>query len=302
MASFCVVLWAKEEKHVLDRVVDYYLERGAHRVAVFFDGDPGFEIDPRDGRLEFVAANEAFWADLQGARPDNHEARQDTIYRHAISQRPEDWILFIDCDEYLVCERPIAEALGQLPDEIEIMRVRNVEAIWGPGDDREAHLGARWFRRPAGSRWKNQLLRFVYPGLREVMTQGLVGHSQGKHFVRSRRTYARTNAHWSSYADGRPAEWAHDLIKDAMFVCHYDAMSFDLWQKKLRYRLMMRSTFVRVNARRERMVDLFQNAATHGEPAIRTLFERLYCVTGLRLKLLQALGLAFRRDIFTTRP
>ena len=301
MASFCTVLWAKEEKPVLDRVVDFYLDQGASRVAVFFDEDPDFDMDTRGGRLEFVAANEAFWRDLEGGRPDSHEKRQDTIYRHTISERSEDWILFLDCDEFLVSQRPIAEALDQVPEDVDIVRVQNVEAIWGPGDDRNAPLGARWFRRPAKSRWKNLCLRLVYPGLRKVMKDGLVGHSEGKHFVRSRRSYARTCAHWSTYADGRPGEWAHDLLEDEMFVCHYDAMSFDLWRKKFLYRLEVRSSFVRMRGKRERMVDLFASAAKGGEPKMRALFERLFCVSGVRLKLLQALGLAFRRDIFSSR-
>ena len=149
MASFCAVMMVKEDKPIIERVVDYYLDLGASRVVVFYDGDPDFEVDDRAGRLDFVHANEAFWHTMQGSRPDCHGRRQVALYRSVIDEMSEDWILFVDCDEFLVSSLPITTALGNVPEGVDILRVRNVEAICGPGDDREVDLGARWFRKRA---------------------------------------------------------------------------------------------------------------------------------------------------------
>ena len=144
---------------------------------------------------------------------------------------------------------------------------------------------------------QNLLLHLVYPGLNTVMDRGLVGYTGGKHFVRSGRRYTRTNIHWSCYADGRPGEWAHEVLEDEIFLCHFDAMSFTRWHRKFLYRRSRAPGSV-LRPARIRAMALGEATSERGEAHMRKLYERLYCVSGWRLKLLEALGLAFRRDIF----
>jgi len=299
MATFCAVIMAKEDRSVIDRVVDYYIAKDAEQVVVYFDGEPDFAMDDREGRLRFVACDDSFWQAVIGSgTPELYDTRQVGIYEHAISVVTQDWILFIDCDEYLVSDRPISAFLDEVPASEDILRVPNIEAVWGPGDDRDEHLGARWFRQATSSPLRRRALKLIYGDVHQFMGSGLMGHSAGKHFVRSGKDYERTNAHTSVHADGRRGKWAEELLKYEVVVCHFDAMSYERWLKKFLFRFQTKSTFGSVRQSRQSMIDLIGDSSELGDAQLRKLFERLYCVSPLQAFVLKGLGMIVQRDIF----
>ncbi|MEL6540768.1 MAG: glycosyltransferase family 2 protein [Pseudomonadota bacterium] len=298
MANFCAVIMAKEEKAVIDRVVDYYLDLGATRAVVYFDGTPDFSMDDRGGRLDFIIADEAFWVPITGRRSEMYDVRQTSMYKYAIEQAYEEWLFFVDCDEYLVSSRPISEILDHVPETEDILRVHNVEAVWGPGDDRDKYLGATWFRPATKSANKQRALKLIYGDLHKYMHSGLFGHSAGKHFVRTGRTYQNTTAHTSVHGDGRPGRWADKLLDDEIFVCHFDAMSFEHWRKKFIFRYQTKDAFSTIRDTRNQVFDLVARESELGDEKLRELFERLYCLSSLQIFALKPLKLAFQRNIF----
>lgn len=298
MANFCAVIMAKEEKAVIDRVVDFYLAAGAASAVVFFDGIPDFTMDSRAGRLNFVTCDDAFWQPITGERPKMYDPRQEGLYQHAIKEAYEEWLFFVDCDEFLISDRPISTFLDEVPTDEDILRIANVEAVWGPGDDRDEPLGAHWFRPSVNSTLKQRALKLIYGDVHRFMGSGLIGHSAGKHFVRAGKSYASTSAHTSRHADGRPGKWAPKLISADVSICHFDAMHFEHWQQKFLFRHKTKATFGRVRSSREEIIDLVGDSADLGEEHLRQLFERLYCLSPMQIAALKPLGLAFRRDIF----
>lgn len=298
MATFCAVIMAKEDKSVIDRVVDYYIAKGAAKVVVYFDGDPEFSMDDRGSRLHFIVCDESFWQPITSKIPEIYDIRQIKIYEHAIGMVTEDWIFFVDCDEYLVSDRPISAFLDDVPASEDILRVRNIEAVWGPGDDRNKHLGARSFRLPTSSPMKQRALKLIYGDVHQFMGSGLLGHSAGKHFLRSDREYSRIGVHTSTHSDGRRGKWAGDLFEGDIYVCHFDAMSFERWHKKFLFRFQTKASFNEVRDSRVKMIDLVAHSSERGDAHLRNLFERLYCISTWQAFALKALGLAFRRDIF----
>jgi len=298
MATFCAVIMAKEDQSVIDRVVDYYIAKGAAKVVVYFDGEPDFSMDDRGDRLRFIVCDESFWQPITGGTPEAYDIRQVGIYEHAISSVSQEWVFFVDCDEYLVSDRPISAFLDDVPAAENILRIPNVEAVWGPGDNRDEHLGARWFRTATGSPIKQRALKLIYGDVYHFMGSGLLGHSAGKHFVRSGQDYQRTSPHTSVHSDGRPGKWADELLTDDVIVCHFDAMNYERWRKKFEFRFRTKSTFGSVRKSRERMIDLIGDSSALGDAQLRKLFERLYCISPLQAFVLKALRLAYRREIF----
>ncbi len=303
LTSFCVVLVANEAREPIERFIDHYLGLGAAQVSVFYDGTADFSLPDREGRVVFTNCDTEFWKKLLGARPVIWNDRQRGLYAHAIEQRQEDWVLLIDCDEYLVSERPVSDVLSDIPSDIDIVRIRNVEAIWGPGDDRHSLLGARWFRHPIrGSRWARAVLRLVYGDLSKYMSNGLLGHANGKHFVRPGKQYHRTTAHNSFYPDGRPGIWIDRLLSDQIAVHHFDAMSFELWSRKFLRRSRNSATHGHRRKERVELIELVHETSEHDTETMRKLFERLYCFSPWQAFVLRKLGLASKRDIFNEQP
>ncbi len=299
MATFCVVLITNDGKAVVDRFIDHYVGLGADRIAVFFDSAPDFEIDDYDGRVETTVCDDEFWESIAGERPDVFNIRQRALYSFVLSCRSEDWIFFVDSDEFLVSSRRMAQILDEVPEDLHILRIKNVEAVWGPGDDRNAPLGARWFRSPIRSSLRNWIvLKLLYGRVEYFMKDGLLGHANGKHFARPGKKYDRTNAHTSFYPDGRQGVWLDTIIDEDVKIHHFDAQNFGLWSSKFVHRSENQAFYEHIRKERQELFRLALDTSKRGSGPMRKLFDRLYCISPWQAFLLRKLGLAARRDIF----
>ncbi|MHC0054457.1 glycosyltransferase family 2 protein [Actibacterium sp. D379-3] len=301
MASYSTVSLVKEDPAHIRRFAEYYCAGGAQTVFLFYDGtiDPAFLDDMP--RVRLVQCDAEFWQGLTGARPDGLEERQMAVYRHVVEAAGADWLLIVDLDEFVFGDMTINAFLDGMPAGVESVAVVTAEAVYGPGDDRARDFGATVFRTPLRSRTRARILAFfVYGRAARVFERGLLGHSAGKQFLRTGRSYSRVGIH-GSQRDGKTVTVRADAVPGnaaRMYVGHFDALGYDRWVEKWRRRLEGETLARDMGPRRRVQMTMIRSARRAGDRALKRLFERLYGLSAVQFAVLSALGLAFRNPLF----
>ena len=83
MATFSVVIVAKEDRSIIGRLVDYYLGIGAKHITIYYDGSADFEPVDRPGLFTFIQCTAQFWREIGQVRSEALEGRQALLYGHA---------------------------------------------------------------------------------------------------------------------------------------------------------------------------------------------------------------------------
>ena len=291
----------RETPDVIRRFAAFYRAAGAERILVYYDG----ALDDRGGMVpDDVVLTECtaeFWKETcVVGRPDHLEAAQGKVYSHAARTNTSDWLLVVDADEFLV-GGSIRSMLSRVPDEIEALRIRNVEAAWGPGDDITRPFASTDFRKPLPKKLFALLSWPLYGGLTPFFHRGLVGHSEGKHFVRREARGCEIQCH-DSFRDGRRlGRWAHDVVSGAerMVVLHFDAISFERWREKWRRRFSGEAPANMMSPKRAAQLHRVEAAVTAGKMEALQLFRAFYGLTPWQRAILSLVGRIERhRDIF----
>lgn len=279
MASFSVCVLARENPKVLKRVVTHYSMLGADRVRIFFDGEKDEAQVPEIEGMDLKVCDKAFWMREIGALPDdlNHAIR--TVFQFAHESATSDWQFFCDADEFLVSKRPIDRLLQDLPADAEALRVMNLEAVWGPGDDTSKEFGCTYMRTPL-NRKKELMLRILLPKRkRELFRRGFLGHANGKSFLRRGASIERYSSHHALRGGKALGKWAHELGWgiDQIALLHFDAVSEARWTEKWRRRVSNeRNSLEMVPHRRAQSHAVSVAMKTD---ALRQLFHELYSIT-----------------------
>lgn len=307
MASFSVAALMKEEPAVVRRFVAHYRAIGAERIYVLHDGplDPliAAGLDPAALDAEgvtLVGCDAAFWMRERGALPGHVQERLRAASAVAHQWCGSDWLLCCDADEYVIDRMPVAEFLDRIPPEVDAVLIRPAEAVWGPGEDIDAPFGSTWFRRRSTAAGLRRLR--LWGPLFPLLWRGLVGHSQGKQFVRRGARFDAILAH-TALRDGvrvsRQAT-AVDPALGVMEIAHFEAVCYGRWREKLMRRLAAeeKGAMEARPWRRRAHIALFRCAGWFGEGARRALFRGLYCVGARRLRRMEEAGLAFRDPAF----
>ncbi len=297
MTSFAVAAIVREEREILEVFVDYYLSLGAVEVALYCDGPAPEGFAPTDPRVRLIICDAEFWRGLGLVNPDFYQ-RQSTAYSHHVLHAPGDWTLIVDADELVFGDGPIGDLLDRVPAEIEGIRLPTAEAVYGPGDDEDGLFGSTWFRVAMTGRLQRALPLIYGSEVAQLLEKGLLGHSQGKQFVRNGTQGLEIRAH-SAFRDGvritRDARvWMTDTKR--WWVGHFDAISFERWIAKWKLRGQRRAVSRNRNSRKRQMSQVLE-AVEAGPSQARSVFRRHYRASGLQLMVLRAAGFAFQRNV-----
>jgi hypothetical protein len=184
----------RESPDVVRRFCQYYRQIGAEDVLMFWDGNPrgeerhALENAARAGGSSLVFCDDDFWRGLGVDGPNLHlEALQSRIYHFGYEQCKSDWMFFWDADEFLVSPVSVSDVLKAIPEDVQSLRVQNFEAVWGPDDDSSEAFGCSYFRvpLPSGSLLSKALSLIIFGKYVRLTRRGLVGHDQGKQFLRT---------------------------------------------------------------------------------------------------------------------
>ena len=179
-----------------------------------------------------------------------------------------------------------------------MVRVRNAEAVWTPGDDANVDFGTHSFRWPIKGRRGRVIPRLVYGRFHRFLGSGLAGHSSGKQFLRTNRRYQKIRVHWSVPEGGGTVRWIRDFSPHRFFIAHFDAISFERWKRKFLRRYDRPQDVPTMRSTRLNLVNLIGATSERSDADLEKLFKRIYGLTRWQFALLKRLNLAFTREIF----
>ena len=160
--------------------VAHHLNLGAAEAHVYLDRpNPAAEAALRDLPGCFVTVcDDAYWAaNARRQRPLRHTARQKFNATDVYRNRPLDWVLQVDADEFLDPMGDLAAELAAL--EARTVRVRNVERVRrGGGGD----IFAGSFR---GVTDDAALTAAIHGRWADFLDAGMAGYHDGKDIVRT---------------------------------------------------------------------------------------------------------------------
>lgn len=306
LPEFSVVSMMREDAAIIRRFIDFYLRAGAREIILFHDGPLPDRTDLDRPGVQLTECDAAFWDGLCGGRPASHEEAQMAVFNAAWRACRSDWLLVVDADEFVLGDRPVRDLLGTVPAGTDALRIPTAEAVWGPGDQVSEDFGCSHFRTALPARGSRLVQHLLYGDLAPLFRLGLLGHTAGKHFVRSGGRISQVRLH-DSVDEGRPVgRWAHDLSprNRSFVVAHFDAISFERWREKWRRRFSGE-----INARDMAPQRLAQMQAIRAGlsadddgDAARKLFSRMNGINRLQRMALSLLGSVERRDVFGRMP
>lgn len=300
VARFSTVSLMREEPDVVKHFATYYHGLGAAAVIIYNDGPAGHLAHIEDSRTRIIACDDAFWH-RRGGRPAGLEERQAAVFADGVAECGTDWVLLCDGDEFVFGDRPIEQFLDWIPAEVESVRLRTVEAVWGPEDDADKPFGSTWFRTAWDSRrvWRN-LGALIYGRRARFFDDGLLGHVWGKQFLRAGRPYDRIGNHDAERGGMPLTVWAHDLGRagEGIYLGHFDAIGFARWRAKWQRRITRETQTSRISGNRAAQMEEIAKVFAAGEAPARRFFLDLYALTPWQRWMLARFGYAFRRDIF----
>lgn len=278
----------------------HHLEAGAHRLHLYLD-DP----DPRTyavlkahPKIRVTACDDAYWAKLGKPRPHKHQPRQTLNAAHAYGRKTDvDWLVHIDCDEFLASAQSIGGLLADLPADCLCARLRPYEALCPPDGSLPALF--KGFELPMPQR--RATTEALYPTFGRYLNGGFLSHVAGKLAYRTGIDGFSVKIH-NAILEGvqNPGQIELSDIK----LCHMHAANWQDWIAHYRYRLEKGAYRAELKAPFDRdsgglsMHALMQSIeADGGIPALRAFFDE---VTAARPNLIAALderGLLLRYDL-----
>jgi len=265
------------------RFAAWYLEAGAEAVTLLFDNpqDPAIAILDGHPRVTCVPCTPEFWADL-GLTPETRfTKRQNVALTWVYRQQAEGGLLNVDADEFMWAPGDgIGAFLAAQPVEAEAIRVETAEIV-------AVHDGAAGpvYRLPM----ERDAARRVYgesAALFGPRRKGLIGHPQGKSFIRCGLKDVALRQHWAQRQGG--AEMAETFVPvrgGRAALLHHIGLDYDIWRAKLDWRLVSSGFTVPLTERIRALMD-----EPDAESRLRALHSDLHAVERARLDRLRAEG------------
>lgn len=275
---FCVATILNEPLPTTLRFVAWYLEQGADRIILFFDNpqDPAIDLLMHHAQVDCVACTPAFWEQLGTSPDERFTRRQNLALGMAYAALESGWFLNVDSDELLYLEgRKIRSELEQTPQDVAGIRVLPAEKIQTPD-----HPGMSCFRLPM-QRWAR---RKVYPTEAHVVARrlGLAGHTVGKSLTRAGLKNVNLRQHWVERADETAITDRVLGPQDGAYLLHFFDQGYDVWRRKLDWRLSSRGYRQRMRDRIEAIM-----AQDDPEPELRALYDALHVFDADRVAILE---------------
>lgn len=285
MYDFEVVVMTNAPLAQIEFFCKKYLDLGASKISIYYDRND-FALNDERVLCVNVYGN-LFWNGIGMTRPSLVEDRQREIYNYAYRKASTDWVLFVDIDEFIHFNGNLEKVLKICPENVPGIRFPTIEAVFAY-DQRNLYedFGARLFRK-SGNRYLSFIVTaFVYPGISNVFTRGLLGHAIGKQMVRSHLPEIEIKIHH--------AESHGSIIKTIttsnfcggidIFLLHFHAISLDDWRKKMRLRLNSKN-LGEIGLKGERQLGLFSECRSPEDE--RILFEKMYVLNRLQFGILK---------------
>ncbi|MFD2738615.1 glycosyltransferase family 2 protein [Sulfitobacter aestuarii] len=215
--------------HDILRFAAHHLEAGAQRLYLYLDA-PNLEALAAlkaHPKIRVMECDALHWQRLCGRRPRKHQVRQSLNATHAYHRRAEvDWLIHMDVDEFLVCQRLVGDCLADIPASQRLVRIRPMESLVGGAGSYKAFI-------PNGPR-RRLLVEEIYPTYGRYLTGGFLSHLAGKVFLRSGLPDVRLQIHNGFQGDEMiPGPEQHDEIA----LAHHHADDWDHFAAAFRYRL-----------------------------------------------------------------
>ena len=272
----------KERREYVQRFVRYYERAGASAIHIYFDDERAKCPDINSDVTKIIPLDGSFW-DKDKPRPDTLESKQKVVYRKALGFVETKWALIVDCDEFVFGEASIEKFLAHVPDSVDSINIPTAEAVFGPDDDVNELYGASSFRLPFRNRKIAKIVSVLLYGKKGMYFQrGLLGHSQGKQFIRSGRDYPGISVH-VTYRGAKPgvitvyADELDGLPK--MYLGHFDGMSFHRWKEKWMLQITKQTKLDLYEPPRQAQRVQLERALKKGGEAPRDLFREFYSLT-----------------------
>jgi len=300
MARFSVVAMMRESSDIVRRFVDYYQALGASEIFIYFNGPPD-EIPLIPGAIR-TNCDADLWARHSDLPLETLEDRMRICYRDCHPRCTTGWLLVCDADEFVFSDRSLGALLDTVPDEVDSVGFPTAEAVWGPGDDLDEPFGSTYFRVPWPRDMQWRLLRRpIYGSVSALMRSGLLGHTAGKHMIRTDRSYTLVGGHRTMRGDEVVTKPASGLSKlwAGTYVGHFDAIGLARWERKWTFRLQKEVVASGMGRLRREQMEMVGEALARGEA--RALFRSFYELSSVQYHALSLLGHAFRRENFFER-
>ena len=286
---YSVASLVREPADVLSRFLRFHLATDAERILLFVDGELPEGV-LRDPRLEVQICDAAFWEALvPGGRTHDIIAVQEAVFTEALRRCETPWMLVVDADEFVLGDRPAAQALAGVPSGVDAVTLPVAEAVWGPGDDLTEPYGSTHFRRPLGRVAAKAATPVLYGRHAPLFRRGLLGHTDGKSFVRKGGAFDVVGCH-TPKRGGVPVGAVAEGTMGAFRVAHYDAIGFERWRHKWRRRLSGRADVPNASPQRRRLTASIAAELDAGEESARRLFAQLFGLTRAQALALAAIG------------
>ncbi|EEW60763.1 conserved hypothetical protein [Ruegeria sp. TrichCH4B] len=230
--TWAVVATVAEPIELIAAFAAYHIEMGAAQVFLFLDAPrPGdADILEKLPGVQAICCDAAYWQErLQRARPDSLTRVQRVNANYAYEQTSADWLFHIDADEYLVSERGISDVLADVSEQVDYLRVQNLERVYRPHQQDQTFTTL--FRVPfEGLRWQE---RDLFGSAAVFTHKGFAGYTAGKGAGRADRELKlalhKANFQKGAARTGPPNETQCSEI----LLAHFDGFTPLSWMAKL---------------------------------------------------------------------
>lgn len=248
----------------------WYLALGADELTICFDNpdDPAIEALSEHPRVRCIPCTPAFWQSLGLTAESAFVKRQNAALTWIYGQYPDGWLLNVDADEFMYFDgRGVADVLQQEGGQALSIRVITAERVIAP-----ERVGETLFRRPMAY----DVRKSVYGTDAKLFgpkRSGLVGHPQGKSFVRCGVAGLQLRQHWPRAGSVEPGEEVLLDHHDGAHLLHMIGADFEIWRNKLAWRCGSRGFTDPLTERIEAAL-----ASSQSETELRDLFSRLHAL------------------------
>lgn len=288
-----IVSMMYEPPDVVRKFVDYYTRLGCGRIFLYFDdpADPMLNAFGDHPNVYTIACDDDFW---KGKRKNAVEGRQSHCFTHAYRNLDKGWLIVCDADEFVTTNKPLPEFLADVPANQRAVRATAAEAVWSTEQQDLGLFTAQYLRLPIFDGIWPYVKHKLYDENIHLFRKNLLSHRSGKGIVRAGYKIRKIGIHHAEFTDGYSPMRVRPHHLEAQLV-HFDAISYDLWRRKLERRMEKDHGFWGLDQARLSQVDYYRKIS---EEEFRAKFEQTYCVTPEQLDLLQRMGSIAKLEIF----
>lgn len=182
--TWSIVATVDEPAPLVVAFVLHHLEAGADRVDLFLDAPNPEVTEALSGIAEarVTLCDDAYWAaSARSRKPKLHPGRQIANANLAYGRAQTDWLLHIDCDEFVRDGRVLVEELAQTGSSRSFLRLAMAERAYTGPQTEDLFEGV--FRFPLDDFAK--VGPAIYGDLVPLLKDGITGHKAGKGLLRT---------------------------------------------------------------------------------------------------------------------